>query len=320
LKPSRVVAPELAGGALDAVVRALFEASWGKARGWIESGKVFVDGVASMDARAPVRGGATVELRMNAPRPRAGGGTAPGAPSRGGGGAFFSRDRIVHADAQVVVVDKPPGISSVPYDEKERGTLIDLVRETLGARKLEVVHRIDKETSGLLVFARTADAARALANQFRFHTVHRRYLALAHGEVRGGTIRSLLIADRGDGLRGTAPRGWRVAQGEGQEAITHVSVVRELDGATLVECRLETGRTHQIRIHLSEAGHPLLGERLYVRDYRGPVISAPRVMLHAAELGFEHPATGARMKWASEAPADFKECLAGLLGAKQRHE
>jgi 23S rRNA pseudouridine1911/1915/1917 synthase len=322
------VPAELVGQALDAVVRALWDVSWGKARGWIETGKVWVGGECRRDSRAPVAAGVVIELRMNAPRMAAGGSAPAGDVVSGTGETAVSavgRERLVHVDSQIVVVDKPPGISSVPFERGERGTLIDAVAGLVGQRKLEVVHRIDKETSGLIVFARTADAARGLANQFRFHTIHRRYLALAHGQVQAGTIRSLLIEDRGDGLRGTAPRGWRVARGEGQEAVTHVEVVERLRGgggaggergpeATLVECRLETGRTHQIRIHLSEAGHPLLGERLYVRDYQGPRLVAPRVMLHAAVLGLRHPRTGAEMRWRSEVPGDFAGVLERLRG------
>lgn len=303
MKEQRVVLPALANLALDALVRQLFETSWGKARSWIESGKISVDGKTILELRSPVKAGSQILLNMNAPRGGAGRSARP---------VDFDRQRIVYLDTQVVVVDKPSGISSVPYEQGETSTLLDGVRALLGGDRLEVVHRIDKETSGLLVFARTREAARVLANQFRFHTVHRRYLALAHGQVESATLRTLLIEDRGDGLRGTAPAGWRVARGEGQEAVTHVSVLESLRRATLIGCKLETGRTHQIRIHLSETGHPLLGERLYVREFTGEVIAAPRVMLHAAELGFEHPSSGAMMRWEREVPEDFRAVLEGL--------
>ena len=123
------------------------------------------------------------------------------------------------------------------------------------------------------------------------------------------TITSQLVADRGDGLRGSAhARDASV----GQRAVTHVEPIetRTIPAggtaqATLVACRLETGRTHQIRIHLAEMGHPIVGERVYMRDYRGPRIEAPRVMLHAAELGFEHPKTERHVQWEEPPPADF---------------
>lgn len=303
MKQQRTVLPAHANLALDALVRELFETSWGKARAWIESGKVSVNGKTVVELRAPVLAGAEILLNMNAPRPET---------VRRDAAVSLDRERIVYSDSQVVVVDKPAGISSAPFEKGETGTLIDAVCALLGQARLEIVHRIDKETSGLIVFARTREAARELGNQFRFHTVHRRYLALAHGEVGSQSIRSTLIEDRGDGLRGTARAGWRVAPGQGQDAVTHVSALEGLGSATLVACRLETGRTHQIRIHLSEAGHPLLGEKLYIRDFRGEVSPASRVMLHAAELGFKHPGTGAEMRWEKKLPQDFEAVLAIL--------
>jgi 23S rRNA pseudouridine1911/1915/1917 synthase len=117
------------------------------------------------------------------------------------------------------------------------------------------------------------------------------------------------VADRGDGLRGSS-RLSRSA--EGREAVTHVEPLEALAGATLVACRLETGRTHQIRIHLSEAGHPIVGERVYIRAYAGRRIEAPRLMLHAAELGFVHPATGLEVHWELPLPADMRSLLERL--------
>jgi 23S rRNA pseudouridine1911/1915/1917 synthase len=171
------------------------------------------------------------------------------------------------------------------------------------------VHRLDKETSGLIVFTRTWVAKQRLAAQFRQHTVHRVYLAIARGDVASRTIRSFLLEDRGDGRRGSA----RGTPGRGgREAITHVERLEPLQGATLVACRLETGRTHQIRIHLSVAGHPIVGERVYVGkgDRGGP--PAPRLMLHAAELGFVHPTTEREMRWELPMPDDMRAVLESL--------
>jgi 23S rRNA pseudouridine1911/1915/1917 synthase len=117
------------------------------------------------------------------------------------------------------------------------------------------------------------------------------------------------MEDRGDGLRGSA-RGRPPPSA--REAITHVERIEALAGATLVGCRLETGRTHQIRIHLSESGHPIVGERVYVRGYAGPLIEAPRLMLHAAELGFVHPATQREMRWELPMPDDMRAVLERL--------
>ncbi|HEX5656280.1 MAG TPA: RluA family pseudouridine synthase, partial [Polyangiales bacterium] len=181
--------------------------------------------------------------------------------------------------------------------------------------ELGIVHRIDVDTTGLLVFTRNLNAKRHLQQQFRAHSVHRRYLALIHGNIVGRTFDTLLIRDRGDGLRGSfgvfrAPRG--KPPEDGQRAITHVRVLERFEGASLVECALETGRQHQIRIHVSEAGSPLLGERVYIRDYNGPRIEAARPMLHAAELGFIHPRTGRALSFRSEPPKDFATLLASF--------
>jgi 23S rRNA pseudouridine1911/1915/1917 synthase len=302
---STTVPAELEGRPLDGVVRTLFGGSWGEARARIASGKVAVDGQTCSDAGLRVRSGMALALDMRAPKRREG--ALPDAA-------------IVYLDAHVVVVDKPAGLSTVPYDEGERGTLDERVRDWLRKSQrggsprpaLGVVHRLDKETSGLLVFTRTWLAKKSLSSQFRAHTVERRYLAIAHGEVRAETLRSRLVADRGDGLRGSLRPGARGGREEGQLAVTHVEVVEALKGATLIACRLETGRTHQIRIHLSEAGHPIVGERVYVRRFAGAIIPAPRLMLHAAELGFVHPATQGKVCWEVPPPPDFAGVREGL--------
>jgi 23S rRNA pseudouridine1911/1915/1917 synthase len=303
-----MVPEELDRKPLDAAVRALFAASWGDARAWIESGKIAVDGEQVTDRAARVRASQEVSLSMNAPRPRA--------------ENALAKEQLVFVDAQVVVVNKPSGVSTVPYaDEDPESTLDARVRAFLargGPRpSLGVVHRIDKETSGLVVFTRTWSAKKSLASQFRAHTVHRRYLAIVHGDVRARTIRSHLVEDRGDGLRGSieAIKHRRGPRAQGQLAITHVEPIESLGGrATLVACRLETGRTHQIRIHMSEAGHPIVGERVYIRGFSSAIV-APRLMLHAAELGFVHPATNREMKWTADPPADFNAVLARLRRA-----
>jgi 23S rRNA pseudouridine1911/1915/1917 synthase len=309
----RVVVPPGFEGPLDRAVRGLFQVSWGKARGWIEGGKVRVGDAAALDPQTRVRSGAEVTVDERARKPRE---------------ADLQDAEVVFVDAQVVVVAKPAGVSTVPYDDTETGTLDARVRTWLarrglaprGARpSLGVVHRIDKETTGLVVFTRTWLAKQSLTAQFRAHSVHRRYLAIAHGDVRPTVLRSVLVGDRGDGLRGSASPARKravaraaVGTTDAREAVTHVERLEGLGGATLIACRLETGRTHQIRIQLSEAGHPLLGERVYVRRYRGTQLDAPRVMLHAAELGFEHPALGKPMRWEQPMPDDMRAVLERL--------
>jgi 23S rRNA pseudouridine1911/1915/1917 synthase len=290
------------GVTLAAFVKARANVPWSVAKRHVASGKVFVDGacVTAIDAR--LAAGQEVELRMAAPRPRD--------PLREG--------VLVYDDAHVVVIDKPAGVSSVPYDEREAGTAMDLIRgawRRMGkpATKvpLHVVHRIDRATSGLLAFAKSKRAELGLAAQFRAHSIERMYLCVAHGVVAAGRIESYLVPDRGDGLRGSVSMT-RGRAGQGKRAVTHVAVRRALRGATLCEVTLETGKTHQIRIHLAESGHPLVGETVYVRDFRGPVIEAPRLMLHAATLGFEHPITGERVALSAVPPPDFDAVVARL--------
>jgi 23S rRNA pseudouridine1911/1915/1917 synthase len=183
--------------------------------------------------------------------------------------------------------------------------------------RVRAVHRLDKDTSGLAVFARTAEAERHLGRQFRAHTIERRYLAVVRGCAVPARIESFFVEDRGDGRRGSS-----TVADAGKRAITHVRVVEPLGDFTLVECRLETGRTHQVRIHLAEAGTPLCGERVYDRPLHGAPLpdcsGAPRLALHAASLGFEHPATGRRMTWSSPLPPDLRRLVKRLRGLKSR--
>jgi 23S rRNA pseudouridine1911/1915/1917 synthase len=228
---------------------------------------------------------------------------------------------IRHSDPQIVVVEKPPGLTTMRHasEAAEFGrraqrflppTLADLLKK-VGGGGVRAVHRIDRDTSGLVVFARTPEAEGHLGRQFRAHTIERRYLALVRGRPKPGRIESVLVPDRGDGRRGSATE---TTPADGQRAVTHVRVVEELGPFTLVECRLETGRTHQVRIHLGEQGTPLCGERVYDRPLQGIPVpdgsGAKRVMLHAARLGFRHPATGEWVEWESPPPDD----LASLVG------
>jgi 23S rRNA pseudouridine1911/1915/1917 synthase len=229
---------------------------------------------------------------------------------------------IAFLDRDVVVVDKPVGMLSIRYEPGDKDTLVDCTRTLLrrmagrGSHpQLGVVHRLDKETSGLMVFARTLDAKRILDIQFRAHDIERVYHAIAHGAVAAQRVETHLLLDRGDGIRGSYGHFRRARGGippEAKRSVTHVWPIAPLAGATLVECRLETGRQHQIRIHLSELGHPLVGERVYIRDYAGPKIEALRPMLHARVLGFVHPRTGQRMSFERDAPEDFRAMIESL--------
>ncbi len=301
LRDGVLVAPP--GVTLAAALRqALPGVSWEEVRRLCRTGKVTVGGELSLDPAGRLRGGEEVAWRLAAPN-----------QERLRGPSV----RIVFEDGHLVVVDKPEGVSSVPYERKESGTALDLVRAAWrrqGKRAtvvpLYTVHRIDKDTSGLLCFAKTKLAERGLHRVFKQHQAERSYLAAAHGTVRSGRIESYIQADRGDGLRGANAR-----RGEGQRAVTHVTALEPLAGATFCRVRLETGRTHQIRIHLAERGHPLVGETVYVRDLQRagqqPIASA-RLLLHAETLGFVHPVTGAELSWTSEPPPDYLEVLERL--------
>jgi 23S rRNA pseudouridine1911/1915/1917 synthase len=269
--------------------------SWGDVKKLLASGKVCLDGVTETSAGRRVLAGEVVSLDLQARRKAPRGEVA-----------------VVHDDPHVVVIDKPAGIMSVPYERGDRGTAQDLVREAWrrqGARPgpLFVVHRIDKDTSGLLAFAKTRRAEAALQALFRAHDVERTYLCVAHGDVPAQVIESSLVPDRGDGLRGSSHRG-------GKRAVTHVRPLERLGRFTLCEVRLETGRTHQIRIHLAEAGHALVGETVYIRDgvAGGVMASSPRLLLHAATLGFAHPVTIERLRFSSPLPPDFQAALRAL--------
>ncbi len=301
----------LAGETLAAFLRSQLPGTpWSKARALCERGKVSVDGERQLDPSVRLRAGSEVMLTVDAPR-----------LGRGG----LEAGRLLHVDDEIVVVDKPAGVLSVPFATGDRDTLIDKVLTALGGRgrggELGAVHRLDKDTSGVMLFTRTLEAKRRMQEQFRAHTIERGYLGLAHGAVADTTYDTWLIEDRGDGLRGSfgvfrRPRGPRPA--EARRAVTHVRSLEALRGATLVECRLETGRQHQIRIHLSEAGHPLVGEPVYIRDYEGEKIGAPRPMLHARSLGFVHPRSGEPVRFEVEPPADFAAVLRRLGGARGR--
>ncbi|MGZ5114424.1 MAG: RluA family pseudouridine synthase, partial [Usitatibacter sp.] len=214
------------------------------------------------------------------------------------------------------------GMLTVADEEGNKDTLAEYARLVLrrldrtgSSSGLGVVHRLDKDTSGLMVFTRTADAKRMLATQFHEHTIDRVYWAIAHGAVPETTLESYLLMDRGDGLRGSHGHYRRAKGGvpsDAKRSVTHVKPIEALKGATLIECRLETGRQHQIRIHLAELGHPLLGERVYIRDYEGPKIEAPRTMLHARTLGFTHPRSGERIAFERDPPEDFRSIVESL--------
>ena len=248
-----------------------------------------------------LRGGEAVEVVVPPP--------APAAPEQ-----EALPLRIVYRDRDLVVVDKDAGRVVHPGAGNARGTLVNALLHHVkglegvgGVARPGIVHRLDKDTSGLMVVARNDLALRGLQAQFQAHRVDKVYLALVRGAPgAGGTFRTLHGRDPRNRLR------FSTKVKHGKPAVTHWTVLRRLPGATLVEVRLETGRTHQIRAHSADAGPPLLGDRLY----GGAGKKAPQVIarqaLHAWRLGFLHPRTGARLDFEAQVPADFEAALAAL--------
>ena len=300
------------GATLATIVRNLKpDLSWSRIKKLIAQGHIKISNDVCLDPARRVRAAEDVELLV-----------------KPDGKALDKQEvTIRYLDEHLVVVEKPPGVNSVrhpaerTWKESRKSlspTLEDLVgkqiaflskKEAKGkSSRLRVVQRLDKETSGLLVFARTADAARGLGMQFFNHSVERKHLALIPGTIAPQSIESILVRDRGDGRRGSAPFSQ-----PGKKAVTHVHIVEKFQAFTLVGCQLETGRTHQIRIHLAEKGSPVCGEKVYRTTANGTILpdgsGFPRLALHAAELGFIHPISGEPMHWNMPLPEDFSKLL-----------
>jgi len=232
---------------------------------------------------------------------------------------------ILHQDEDLAVVDKPAGMAVHPGPGHPAGTLVNALLHHLdglsgigGEERPGIVHRLDRGTSGLLVVAKHDRAHRALAGQFAAHTAGRTYLALVHDPPREdrGTVTSHLARHPRDRVRFASTTADR-----GRRAVTHWEVVGRAGTVGLVRCTLETGRTHQIRVHLSELGAPLVGDGVYRRRRTSAVPAALRALvdpsgerplLHAWRLGFDHPTTGRRMQFEAPPPPDFRAVLDAL--------
>ncbi|HEX2814297.1 MAG TPA: RluA family pseudouridine synthase [Sphingopyxis sp.] len=226
---------------------------------------------------------------------------------------------IAYEDEHLIVVDKPAGMVVHPAAGNLDGTMVNALLHHCagqlsgvgGVARPGIVHRIDKDTSGLIVAAKHDKAHEGLAKQFAAHSIDRRYLALATGRPMpaNGTVDAAL------GRSATNRKKMAVvAAGRGKHAITHYRTIEPLKGATLVECRLETGRTHQVRVHMAHIGHPLVGDPVYgrVKKPLSELLKArnfARQALHAAHLGFIHPVTGNPIALDSELPPDMRELL-----------
>jgi 23S rRNA pseudouridine1911/1915/1917 synthase len=280
VKHSFAVTADEAGMRLDQVVpRHIAGLSRRKARTVIDLGGVFVDRTRVKVAGRPVRAGQTIEVNLGGVMDRLErGAEVPLAPE------------IVFSDDHIVIADKPAGLVTAPTPESDRGDLFDQLGRQFG--ELYLVHRLDLPTSGLLVFARTRAANKLLGDAFVRHDVDRVYRAVAIGEVAAQSIDRPI---------------------DGRNAVTHVAPVEALAGATLLDVQLETGRTHQIRIHLAGLGHPLAGDTQHGGETSRTFIpKAPRLALHAAVLGFTHPATGERVRFERPMPAELAAWIARL--------
>lgn len=276
MKDQFTVVAEDEGLRLDQVVpKHLPGLSRRKARAVIDTGGVFVDRTRVKVAGRTVRAGQVIEVNVGGAVER----TAPPlAPT------------LVHLDDHVIVVIKPAGLVTAPTPESDRGDLLDQLGRAHG--EVFLVHRLDLPTSGLLVFARTRAANKRLGDAFKVHDIDREYRAVVIGAPTTQTV------DR--------PIG-------GKRAVTHVTVLEALAGATLVAARLETGRTHQIRLHLAGLGTPVAGDTQHGGEAsRTFVPRAPRLALHAALLGFTHPATGERVRFTAPVPPELEAWIARL--------
>jgi 23S rRNA pseudouridine1911/1915/1917 synthase len=292
---SVVIGIEDAGRRLDvALAAALGQYSRSRLQAWIRAGRVRLDGQVRDDVRHAVRGGETALVEPAAD------------PSGQPASAQPVEFPIVYQDGSLIVIDKPAGLVVHPGSGNWDGTLLNGLLHfdpRLGALpRAGIVHRLDKDTTGLMVVARTLVAQTDLVRQLQARRVRRDYLAIVRGRLeQGGTV---------DAPIGRHPtqRVRMAVVATGKPAVTHFRPREALSNATLVACSLETGRTHQIRVHMAHIGHPLLGDTLY----GGPRASLPRQALHATRLGLVHPETGAAMKWTSPLHADMKALLEEL--------
>ncbi len=297
------VARVAAGARLDRwLADAVPELSRAKIQELIDAGRVRVDGAVRKAAHR-LHGAEAVELDIPAPPPE----TLEPEPIALG---------IVYEDDHILVVDKPSGMVVHPGAGHARGTLAAAVLAHApvtagvgGPRRPGVVHRLDKGTSGLLVMAKTAAAYDALTAQLAARTVARRYLAVVHGRV--GLAESVVDAPIGRDPRHRQRMAIRPA-GRGKRAVTRYRVLERFSGFTYVELRLETGRTHQIRVHLASLGHPVVGDDTYGRGRSRPPIPFEGLALHATELRLVHPVTQERMEFTAALPTRMERLLLHL--------
>ncbi|HEY7873267.1 MAG TPA: 23S rRNA pseudouridine(1911/1915/1917) synthase RluD [Rudaea sp.] len=308
--------PEAAGRRLDQALAELFpEFSRSRLTAWIKSGDVRVDGAAVLP-RQIVRGGEEVILRAEL------------APEVALAPEAIALD-IRYEDADVIVVNKPAGLTVHPGAGQPAGTLQNALlyhdSELAKIPRAGIVHRLDKDTSGVMVVARSLRAHTALVEQLQARDMHRQYVAVVYGSmIAGGSVDAPIGRHPRDRLRQAI-----VEEPAGKRAVTHYRVRERFRAHTLVECRLETGRTHQIRVHMAHVKHALIGDQTYGMGLKLPKGAAPELIeamrafrrqaLHAETLEFAHPADGRAIRVEAELPADMQALIAALRADAKEH-
>lgn len=290
-----------------ALAKLLPDYSRSRLQQWVEQGLVTVNG-ALVAAKQKVWGGERIEVMPQAH------------PSEQPHRAEEIALDIVYEDASILVINKPVGLVVHPGSGNWQGTLLNALLhhapQLADIPRAGIVHRLDKDTSGLLVVAKTLPAQTALVRQLQARTVKREYLALAYGEVaRDGTVDAPIG-------RHQTQRTKMAVEERGKPAVTHYFVEERFPGCTLLRCKLETGRTHQIRVHLASIHHPLVGDSTYLRGAQKcppslrPILAAfPRQALHAERLGLDHPASGEWTEWHAPLPEDMQRLLHEIRAA-----
>jgi 23S rRNA pseudouridine1911/1915/1917 synthase len=309
---SASIPPELAGQRLDQALAALFaDITRSQLQQWIEDGRITLNGRLPRK-RDKVKADDAVEIRV--PPPVESGWKAQALPLE-----------IVHEDSELLVINKPPGLVVHPGAGNPEGTLLNaLVAHAPKLAQLPragIVHRIDKDTSGLLVVAKTEQARQNLIEQLQEHSVEREYLTIVNGVmVAGGTIEAPIGRHRTQRTR-------MAVSSQGKPAVSHYRVMKKYRAHTLVQVRLESGRTHQIRVHMAHLHYPVVGDPVYGGRLKIPTGASDKLKsalrgfrrqaLHALKLSLVHPKTGKRVQWATSVPEDMSKLMEALaLDAK----
>ena len=302
--PLNLTVPEsVLGGRLDVVLAGLLpQYSRSRLQQWIREGQILVDGAPVLEPKAKLMGGESVVV-STAETPEE--------------SAFAPEDvplDIVYEDEAIAVINKPAGLVVHPGAGNWSGTLLNgLLHRYPDAALLPragIVHRLDKDTTGLMVVARSLIAQTDLVRQLQSHTVKRQYVAVVVGRPKSaqGTVDAPMGRHSSQRIKMAVVKG-------GKPAVTHYRVIKRFIDTSYVGCQLETGRTHQIRVHMASIGHPLVGDELYRGRIPGPAF--PRQALHARRLGLIHPVTREAMEWHADVPEDMEDLIARLREAAE---